>query len=156
MKISLIDIGGIEVPGKTSLIIYFSGCPIGCIDCHSKEFWNPQVGEEYCDNKFQMVLDTHSSLCDCVVFMGGDWNTKELIRFNKVAKDKKFKTCLYTGREYGYIKQKNIHKEFDYLKVGPYIEKLGGLDSKNTNQKFYKIGKLKTDISYKFTEEFKI
>ena len=27
----------------------------------------------------------------------------------------------------------------DYIKVGPYKEELGGLDSPNTNQRFYKI-----------------
>ena len=43
-------------------------------------------------------------------------------------------------------------KNFDYIKIGPYIEKLGGLKQKTTNQKLYKIlpdGK-KEDITFRF------
>ena len=29
-------------------------------------------------------------------------------------------------------------KAFDYVKLGPYIESLGGLKSPNTNQRMYK------------------
>ena len=28
---------------------------------------------------------------------------------------------------------------FDYIKLGPYIEQLGGLNSASTNQRFYRI-----------------
>ena len=42
-------------------------------------------------------------------------------------------------------------KYFDYIKIGPYIPKLGGLDNVNTNQIMYKIedGRL-IDITSKF------
>jgi anaerobic ribonucleoside-triphosphate reductase activating protein len=49
---------------------------------------------------------------------------------------------------------------FDYIKVGPYIKELGGLDNPNTNQKFYAKGKylhkmdanseMFYDVTYKF------
>ena len=40
---------------------------------------------------------------------------------------------------------------FDYIKLGPYIEALGGLKSKNTNQRMFSIkdGVL-IDITYRF------
>ena len=30
-------------------------------------------------------------------------------------------------------------KYFDYVKVGPYVERFGGLDKKTTNQRLYKV-----------------
>ena len=40
---------------------------------------------------------------------------------------------------------------FDYIKLGPYIEEFGPLNSKTTNQRFYKVsdGEL-VDITSKF------
>ena len=49
---------------------------------------------------------------------------------------------------------------FNYVKLGPYIEELGPLNSKTTNQRFYKVesvgyedgttGYELNDITYKF------
>ena len=42
----------------------------------------------------------------------------------------------------------------DYLKIGPYVKSLGGLDSCETNQKMYKIyGNDMTDITYLFRKK---
>ena len=45
---------------------------------------------------------------------------------------------------------------FNYIKVGPYIPKLGGLDSETTNQIMYKVdnGNL-IDITYRFKHDSK-
>lgn len=59
------------------------------------------------------------------------------------------KVAWYSGRQ---ELSKDINLEFfDYIKVGPYIEELGPLNSKTTNQRFYKVesGNL-IDITYKF------
>ena len=40
---------------------------------------------------------------------------------------------------------------FDYIKIGPYIKELGGLDSPTTNQRMYHYtGTNIIDITYKF------
>ena len=54
------------------------------------------------------------------------------------------KTALYSGR---VDVEDEIYDYFDYVKVGPYIESLGPLNSKTTNQRLYKN---KEDITYKF------
>jgi len=41
--------------------------------------------------------------------------------------------------------------DFDYIKIGPYIEEKGPLNNPNTNQRLYeKVGNNHKDITYKF------
>ena len=60
------------------------------------------------------------------------------------------KVCLYTGLELEDFSDDFINK-LDFIKVGKYNQQLGGLQSKKTNQKFFKIeqGEL-IDWTYKF------
>lgn len=44
------------------------------------------------------------------------------------------KTALYTGLEFDDVSV-DIRNNLDYLKFGPWIKELGGLQSKTTNQK---------------------
>ena len=45
----------------------------------------------------------------------------------------------------------NVPQNFEYIKLGPYIEKLGGLKSPDTNQHFYRIyGDEMKDGIYRF------
>ncbi len=46
------------------------------------------------------------------------------------------KTAWYTGRT--VISSDIDRRNFDYIKVGPYIRHLGPLKSKTTNQRMYK------------------
>ena len=48
------------------------------------------------------------------------------------------KTCLYSG--FDIIEPfAALLPLLDYLKLGPYDERLGGLDSPTTNQRFFRI-----------------
>ena len=47
----------------------------------------------------------------------------------------RLKVAWYSGR---YDKPLNI-KDFDYIKLGPYMPEHGGLKSPDTNQRFYKV-----------------
>lgn len=64
------------------------------------------------------------------------------------------KVGWYSGRQ-ELAKEININN-FDYIKLGPYLEEYGPLNCRTTNQKFYKVvhtsmGKSKLyDITYKF------
>ena len=71
--------------------------------------------------------------------MGGDANPSEV---DDIAQDIKeyypeLKVGWYSGRQ--ELSKEIDLKNFDFVKLGPYIEELGPLNSKNTNQRFYKI-----------------
>lgn len=122
-----------EVPGEISLSFSIAGCPYGCKHC-SWENINIQPSNLELDY-YKQLLVKYKGLVSCVLFLGGDWDP-ELLTFLKIAKDFGYKTCLYTGNT-------DVNAELlpylDYIKTGPYIEELGGLTSKNTNQKFIKL-----------------
>lgn len=73
----------------------------------------------------------------CVLFYGGEWNILKLINIIDYIKSVRpeLKICLYTGYELNFFKEEFI-KRLDFIKTGKYIEKFGGLDNSNTNQKF--------------------
>ncbi|MBO4371184.1 MAG: hypothetical protein J5808_07510 [Paludibacteraceae bacterium] len=61
-----------------------------------------------------------------------------------------FKTAWYSGRS--QLPEGFPIADFDYIKVGPYIEKDGPLDKPTTNQRMYHIeadGSM-TDITSRF------
>lgn len=126
-----------EVPNEVSLVFNISGCPHKCEGCHSQYLWEYN-GELLC-NEFNNIIEKYKNMITCVCFMGGDQNIKELSKYLEISKNKyKLKTCIYSGLDLydiftpylGYI---------DYLKIGHYSEKYGGLKDANTNQIFYKI-----------------
>jgi anaerobic ribonucleoside-triphosphate reductase activating protein len=67
--------------------------------------------------------------------MGGDWNPEELLSYIKMAKEARFTTAVYVGGTTFYVP---ILEYLDFIKTGAYIESLGGLSSRDTNQKMWK------------------
>lgn len=149
LKYTHYDIVFQEVPNEVSLVFNISGCPHKCEGCHSKYLWN-DVGN-YISNDIDDIINKYKDMITCVCFMGGDQNTQELFALLFGVKHfHNLKTCVYSGCD-DINKFNDAMSEIDYLKIGRYIEELGGLDSVNTNQKFYKIknGELK-DITSVF------
>lgn len=71
--------------------------------------------------------------------MGGDADpssVKELAGWVKSAWNG-LKTCWYSGRDLAAARE--VLPALDYVKVGPYREEFGPLDSPTTNQRFYKV-----------------
>ena len=138
-----------DVPDELALAISLSGCPIHCKGCHSAFTWDPFFGELLTDDMFRNIIK-NNKYASCVLFYGGEWQLERLLELIEIAKEYNLKVCLYTGLELEKVDKKLINS-LDYLKVGPYIEQLGGLNKKTTNQKMYKIenGKL-IDITNKF------
>lgn len=123
-----------EIPDEISLAISISGCPLQCKGCHSTETWISSFGVELTTE----MLDKHlNKYVSCVLFYGGEWNLPELTKLILYIKSKGIKTALYTGREMCYFSNSFLEL-LDYIKTGPYIKSLGGLDSKKSNQKLYK------------------
>ncbi len=125
-----------EVPGEISLCFSISGCNLQCKGCHSPFLWKKKKGDLLTKINYNKLLNRYQGLATCVLFMGGEWHKKDLIENLKEAKEKGYKTCLYTGEE---NISKEIKRELTWLKTGKWIQALGGLDSKRTNQKFTEI-----------------
>ena len=85
--------------------------------------------------------------------MGGDSSPLEIDALAQWVKiNYPIKTAWYSGRQ-ELSKDINLNN-FNFIKLGPYIEDLGPLNSKTTNQRFYKIeeGKL-VDITNLFWKD---
>ena len=126
-----------EIPDEITLCINISNCPCHCKGCHSS-YLAEDIGEK-------LTMSTLLHLCDlnrgitCVSFMGGDINPNEINFLAKVIKSNKpeLKVAWYSGRQ---ELSKDIDLgNFDYIKLGPYIEELGPLNHKTTNQRMYRI-----------------
>ncbi len=153
MYFSNIQIVFQEVPDEISLAFSISGCNLKCKSCHSKETWNPYYGNFLNEIDFEKKIKKYKNMISCVLFYGGEWN-KNLINYILIAKKENFKIALYTGLELDSITEE-IKINLNYIKTGRYIEDLGGLRNKNTNQNFYILenGKIKEKINYKFQEK---
>ena len=143
-----------EFPNEVSLCINISGCPCCCDGCHSP-YLSKDIGETLSLERLQELIESNKGIT-LVGFMGGDSDPKEVNRLAAYIKKyyPNIKTAWYSGRESIHISIKVVN--FNFIKIGPYIEKYGPLNKDTTNQIFYKvvvtsagIGKV-FDITYKF------
>jgi anaerobic ribonucleoside-triphosphate reductase activating protein len=82
--------------------------------------------------------------------MGGDQNLPNLNAILQKIREYGIKTCLYSGED-DVNKLLDLIPYLDYLKIGSYRENLGALNSKMTNQKFFKIQDgIMTDMTHLF------
>ena len=138
-----------EIPDEITLAINISGCPCNCRGCHSS-YLAEDIGEPLDLQHLTNLRDSNKGIT-CVGLMGGDANPSEV---DDIAQDIKeyypeLKVGWYSGRQ---ELNKDIElSNFDFIKLGPYIEEFGPLNSKTTNQRFYKVnGKELIDITSKF------
>ncbi|MEG9498796.1 anaerobic ribonucleoside-triphosphate reductase activating protein [Mannheimia indoligenes] len=124
-----------EVPNETSLAFLITGCPLGCKGCHSVESWKACEGKELTLDYLNERLKRYQGLISCVLFMGGEWQSKKLLSLLKYCKQQKLQTCLYTGLERHEVPP-CLLAELTYLKTGRWIAEQGGLNSLTTNQRF--------------------
>ena len=140
-----------EVPDEISLAVSITGCPNHCPDCHSKYLWE-DTGDELTEKVLDSYISAYIDGITCVCFMGGDADKQTVYRLGKYVKGKypDLKIAWYSGsRE---IDNDFPWSVFDYIKVGPYIQKYGPLDSPNTNQYMLKKNgnKVWEDITHVF------
>lgn len=138
-----------EVPGEISLCFWITGCSIRCGGCNSQELWDEQAGEDLISN-FDGIFKKYYDFISCVLFMGGEKYKELFAILEKIQKLNK-KTALYTGREFKNINS-TLLKNLNYIKVNPFNEHLGPLNSPTTNQKFYSLkdGKIDRDLTSTF------
>lgn len=136
MNYAYMEVACMEVPNEISLCIGITGCQVHCPGCHSKELWDAEYGSPLTDDVYRDALLKYKGKCSCICFMGGEWYQDDLIELLIIARIEGFKTALYTGE---YWVSYDVQKYLDYVKVGPYVEELGGLADRTTNQRMYKI-----------------
>lgn len=143
----------VEIPDEITLAINISGCPCNCKGCHSS-YLAGDIGERLDFDSLDKVINANTGVT-CISFMGGDVNPStvnilaEFIR----AKYPELKVAWYSGRQ--ELSEDIELMNFDYIKLGPYIEEFGPLNSKTTNQRMYKVVKQNdnyelVDITNKF------
>ena len=160
-----------EVPDEITLCINISNCPCHCKGCHSPYLaedigilladWAEYSKEEHSINTpIDKLIEANEGIT-CVCLMGGDSDTELLNALaSEIKAEYDIKVAWYSGRQ---ELSKNIYLGwFDYIKLRPYIEELGPLNSKTTNQKFYQVCNMASideepryeliDITYKFQE----
>ena len=125
-----------EVPDEISLCINISNCPCHCKNCHSS-YLAQDIGTELTFNEVRKLIKKNSGI-SCIAFMGGDSEPKRIDALASfVTNHYQLKVAWYSGRQ---ELSKDINLEwFNYVKLGPYKEEFGPLNSRTTNQRFYKV-----------------
>lgn len=142
-----------EIPDEVTLAVNLSNCPNRCKGCHSPHLLE-DIGEPLTEECLAGWLRKYGRAITCVCLMGGDASPGEvqrLARFLSRQSVAPVKVGWYSGRP--ELPPGFCADYFHYVKLGPYIEALGGLKSAETNQRLYRIagGKLE-DITYRFRQ----
>lgn len=125
-----------EVPDEITLCINITGCKNGCKNCHSP-YLAEDIGTELTFSEVKRLIKNNSGI-SCIAFMGGDIEPKRVDALASfVTNHFQLKVAWYSGRQ---ELSKDIElRNFDYIKLGPYIEERGPLSSRTTNQRLYKV-----------------
>jgi len=122
-----------EIPDEVTLAVNITNCPHRCVGCHSPHL-HQDIGQELTAETLDRLLDKYGRQITCVCFMGGDRQPKAVADLARhLHEHTKLKVAWYSGND----KMPANAKLFDYVKIGGYQEKLGGLRSRTTNQRLY-------------------
>ena len=117
------DIVFAEVPDHTTLAVNLTGCPLRCPGCHSPHL-REDVGDPLDDDALAALLARYGSRVTCVA--------REIRRLCPA-----LAVAWYSGRD--VLPDLIDRRAFDYIKLGGWVESLGGLASETTNQRMYRI-----------------
>ena len=138
-----------EVPDKVSLAINITNCQQNCKGCHSP-YLKGNIGTLMTTKSLDELIKQNEGI-NCVIFMGEGNDREALIAASNHIHHTypNIETALYSGR---VEVEDDIYEAFDYVKVGPYNEKLGPLNKRTTNQRMYRIYRdgSKEDITNRF------
>lgn len=126
-----------EIPDEITLCINISGCPNHCEGCHSS-YLSEDIGEELTYDRILRLITTNSGIT-CVAFMGGDQNPGYINSCASIIREGEIpvKIAWYSGKS--QLSSDIDLKNFDFIKLGPYIPQKGPLDNPSTNQRFYEV-----------------
>ena len=127
-----------EIPDEVTLCINISNCQNNCKGCHSPHL-KQNIGSLLDFKALDRLLKKNNGVtCLCFMGEGNDPKTleKTILYLNEEYPD--LKLALYSGRE--DVSDYWVYFDYlDYLKIGPYDEKAGPLNSPTTNQRMYKM-----------------
>ena len=140
-----------EIPDEVTLAINISNCPCHCPGCHSRYLWD-DIGMPLDTDAIDAFVERYGDDITCLSFMGGDVDPVGVNQLAQYIHETypQFKVAWYSGRL--RVSSAVNKADFDYLKVGPYIQHLGPLKSPTTNQRLYRQredGSFE-DITYRF------
>ena len=137
LKYSETDIVFREFPDETTLAINLTNCPNGCRGCHSPHL-QTDTGTVLDETELSKLIDKNLGMMTCVGLMGGDNDPDAVFKLSRYIKKKypNLKVGWYSGRD-GFVLRR-YYDTLDYIKIGPYVETMGPLDSPTTNQRMYK------------------
>ena len=140
-----------EIPDEVTLAINISNCPCHCPGCHSRYLWD-DIGMPLDTDAIDAFVERYGDDITCLSFMGGDVDPVGVNQLAQYIHETypQFKVAWYSGRL--RVSSAVNKADFDYLKVGPYIQHLGALKSPTTNQRLYRQredGSFE-DITYRF------
>jgi len=126
-----------EIPDEVTLAINISGCPCHCPGCHSRYLWD-DIGLPLDPNAIDDFVSKFGDDITCIAFMGGD---ADPLGVNMLAQyiheeHQPLKVAWYSGRI--RVPRGVKQTDFDYVKVGPYLQHLGPLRQPTTNQRMYR------------------
>lgn len=138
-----------ELPKEIALAINVTNCPCKCNGCHSKYLWD-DVGTVLDEDEIDNLIGNNKGIS--AICLMGHGTMETLIDAIRLARHIKAKYGLKVGLYSGFKDIRDIDgmDVFDYIKEGKYDENLGGLNSPNTNQRFYE------NVNGKFVENTKI
>ena len=143
-----------EIPDEVTLSINISNCPCHCLGCHSQYLWE-DIGEPLNAMSLDVMLKNYGQDITCVAFMGGDATPEKVDSLAGWMRSAypELKTAWYSGRA---VLSDKIHlRNFDYIKLGPYIEAKGPLNKPTTNQILYRVNpKADNGIGENITNKF--
>ena len=125
-----------EFPYETTVAINITNCPNHCPGCHSQHLWE-DIGEELTPKVIDKIWKDYKGCFSCIGIMGGDASWDDVYDIAMYIKEKypMIKIGWYSGKNYTLPK---MWKVFDYIKIGPYVEKCGDLTQPTTNQQLFK------------------
>lgn len=137
-----------EFPDEISLCINITGCKFRCPGCHSPELWNENKGKDLSQRALERLISENEGI-SLVGFMGGEPSIVNMLA------EVVHKYGLKVGWYWGGTSFCDIDlKNFDYIKLGPYIKDKGPLNCKTTNQRMYKINHEIDDSLIDITNKF--
>lgn len=121
-----------EVPDEVSLCVNISNCQNRCVGCHSP-YLRCDIGEVLDHDAIdRLIAENDGITCFCFMGEGNDHDALiDAVRYI-VENHPDIMTAVYSGRE---AVENDYCAWFDYVKVGPYIEEYGPLNSRTTNQR---------------------
>lgn len=133
-----------EIPGKVTLAVEISNCQGSCIGCHSP-FLRTNIGDELNFAVVKSLIDSNFGV-NCFLFLGEGNDLEALLNLASEIRQSyhHLELAIYSGRT---EVEDEFYEIFDYVKVGPYIEEFGPLNSSTTNQRLYY---KKQDITSRF------